>query len=124
MIENMNSKMITNSQVQKLNLKKQKQKQSKQPTRAGTESQKWRSHGGLSAGKGREENERKGTGNKKHKWQVQNRQGELKNSVGNGEAKELLCTTHGHELKGENVGGMGYAGQKGIKWENGTTVIA
>ena len=45
----------------------------------------------------------KGTGNKKHKWQVQNRQGEVKNSVGNGEAKELIWTTHGHELR---VGGQ------------------
>ena len=39
----------------------------KQTTRTGTESKKWRSHGGLSAGKGREENGGKGTGNKKHK---------------------------------------------------------
>ena len=30
--------------------KKQKQKQTKQTTRTGTESQKWRSHGGLSIG--------------------------------------------------------------------------
>ena len=29
----------------------------------------------------------KGTGNKKHKWQVQNRQEEVKSSIGNGEAK-------------------------------------
>ena len=28
----------------------------------------------------------KGTGNKKHNWLVQNRQGEVKNSIGNGEA--------------------------------------
>ena len=41
----------------------------------------------------------KGTGNKKHKWQVQNRQGEFKNSTGNREAKELICMTHGHELR-------------------------
>ena len=66
----------------------------------------------------------KGTGNKKHKWQVQNRQGEIKNSMGNVEAKELICMTHGHELNGENVGGREYAGQKEIKGENGTTVIA
>ena len=26
----------------------------------------------------------KGIGNRKHKWQVQNRQGEVKNSIGNG----------------------------------------
>ena len=25
---------------------------------------------------------------------------EVKNSIGNGEAKELICTTHGHELWG------------------------
>ena len=35
-------------------------------TRTGTESQKWRSHGELSAGKGMGKNGRKGTGNKKH----------------------------------------------------------
>ena len=51
---------------QQLNLK-QKQKQTKQTTRTGRESQKWRSHGQLSAGRGREENRGKGTGNKKHK---------------------------------------------------------
>ena len=42
-------------------------------------------------------NGEKGTGNK-HKWSVQNRQGEVKISIGNGEVKELMCTTHGHEL--------------------------
>ena len=31
--------------------------------------------------------------NKQHKWQVENRQGEVKNSIGNVEAKELICTT-------------------------------
>ena len=35
----------------------------------------------------------KGTRNKKHKWKVQNTQGEVKNSMGNGEAKELTCMT-------------------------------
>ena len=40
-------------------------------------------------GRGWVENEGKDTGNKKHKWQVQYRQGEVKNSMGNGEAKEL-----------------------------------
>ena len=39
----------------------------------------------------------KGTGNKENSWWVQNRQGEVKNSIGNGEAKELTCPTHGHE---------------------------
>ena len=46
---------------------------------------------------------------------VQNRQGEVKNSMGNGEAKELLCMTHGHELRAGNDGGTGCKGQKGTK---------
>ena len=35
--------------------------------------------------------------------------------MGNGEAKELTCTTHGHELRWGNAGGMGVTGQRGIK---------
>ena len=50
------------------------------------------------------------TGNKKHKWYVENRQGEVRNSMGNGEAKELTCTTHGHD-KGGNTGGRGVQGR-------------
>ena len=46
---------------------------------------------------------------------MENRQGEGKNSVGNVEAKELICMTHGHELKGGNVDGRGCAGQRGKK---------
>ena len=42
----------------------------------------------------------KGTENKQHKQQVENRQGEGKNSIGNVEAKDLICMTHGHELWG------------------------
>ena len=34
-----------------------------------------------------------GTENKQHKWQVENRQGEVKNTIGNVEAKELICMT-------------------------------
>ena len=49
----------------------------------------------------------KGMGNKKHKWRAQNKQGEVKNSMGNVEAKELICTTHGHELRWGNDGGGG-----------------
>ena len=58
-----------------------------------------------------------------YKWWVENRQGEGKNSLGNVEAKELICTTHGHELMWGNMGGRGCAGQRGIKG-GGTTVIA
>ena len=44
-------------------LKKLKEKQNKQTTRTGTESQRWRSHGGLSVGRGKE-NEGKCTENR------------------------------------------------------------
>ena len=58
----MNIKMTTNN-YQPLSLN-QKQKQTKETTRRGTEPQKLRSHKGLSAERGREENGGKGTGNK------------------------------------------------------------
>ena len=87
----------------------------KQTTRTGTEPQKWRSHGGLSTGEWEGKRAGKGTENKQHKWQVENRQGEGKNSIGNVEAKELISMTHGHELKWGNVGGMGWAGWCGVK---------
>ena len=44
--------MITNSPTEPKQKQKQKQKQTKQTTRTGTDSQKWRSHGGLSGGRG------------------------------------------------------------------------
>ena len=50
----------------------------------------------------------------------------VKNSIGNRKAKELICTTHGHELSEGGcwrVGGTRLRGIKGIK-KNGTTVIA
>ena len=59
--------MTTNSQLSTTE-PKTKSKTNKETTRPGTESQKWRLQGGLSAGRGREENARKRTGNKKHKW--------------------------------------------------------
>ena len=36
--------------------------------------------------------------------------GEVKNSIGNGEAEELICMTHGHEVSGGNAGGRGGTG--------------
>ena len=107
--------MTTNSHLSTTEPKKQNQKQTEQTTRTGTESQKWRSHEMISERRERRGNGRKGTGNKKHKWQVQNRQREVKNSRGNRKAKELICMTHGHELSrgGGNAGGWRTAGGGG-----------
>ena len=55
----------------------------------------------------------KGTENKQHKWQVENRQWEGKNSVVNVEAEELISMTHGHELQGGMWEGGG--GQDGVE---------
>ena len=79
---------------------------------------------GLSTGQGKEENGGKGTGIKKHKWQEQNR-GAVKNSIGYEEAKNLMCTSHGHELReGGLLEGRGIPGGGGHGGKNGTTVIA
>ena len=56
--------MTTNLQLSTTDSKKQKQ--TKQ-TRTGTESQIWRSFGGLSAGRGKGENEGESAGIKKYK---------------------------------------------------------
>ena len=58
-------------------------------------------------GRGRRDNRGEGTQNEKHNWQVQNRQGEVKYSIGNGEAKELTYMTHGHELRWGMLVGRG-----------------
>ena len=119
--------MTTNSQLSTTKPKETKQNKNKLSKQLEQEqkSQKWRSHGGLAAERGNRESEGKCTGNKKHKWQVQNRQGEGKNSVGNGEAKELTCMTHGHELRWGNAGGRWGARQRGIEGrKNETTIIA
>ena len=115
----MNSKM-TNSQLLTTEPKKQKQKLSKQ-----LEQEQNHRNGDHKEGyqQGGEEGrmEGKGTGNKKHNWQAQNRQVKV-NSIGNGEAKEFICMTHGDELKvGE---GMQVGEGCRAKGKNGTTVIA
>ena len=61
----MNIKKAINSQLSTTGPKKKKTK-TKQMTRTGTESQKWRSPGGLSKERGRRKNGEKGTGNRKH----------------------------------------------------------
>ena len=68
----------------------------------------------------------KGARIKKYNWEVQNRQGDVKNSRGNGEAKELICTTHGHELSrvtGEESRVLGGVGQRGKNWDNCNSII-
>ena len=73
------------------------------------------------------ENGRGSTGNKKYKWQAQNRQGEVKNSIGNLEVKELIYTTHRHELTGASECGWDRVCRvernKGGKWENCNSII-
>ena len=96
----MNSKMTINSQLSTAEPKnKNKRKLSKQLE----EEQINRNRGHMEDyqhGGGRVRNGGKDTRNKKHKWQVQNRQGQAKNNIRNVEAKELICTMHGHELRG------------------------
>ena len=48
-------------------------------------------------GKGRGRMGEKVQGLRSTNWQVQNRQGEVRNGIGNGAAKELICMTHGPE---------------------------
>ena len=47
--------------------------------------------------------------------------------MGNGEAKELIGMTHGHELRWGNDGGRWGTGQRGIKgrkkWDNCNSII-
>ena len=98
--------------------------QTKQTSRTGTEPQKWRSHGGLSAGErvGRDQEkvQRISSINGRQK-----RQGEIKNSIGNGEAKELICMTHGHELRGNCRRKWGLIpGTEGNGGKIGTTIRA
>ena len=62
----MNSKMTANSQL--LTTTPKTKTKTKQTARTGTESQKWRSLGGLSTGEWEGERGGKGTENKYHKW--------------------------------------------------------
>ena len=94
----MNSKMTTNSKLSTTELKKKNPKQ-KQTTRTGTESQKWRSHGELSVGRGRMWAKVQGIRSINGRFKINRK---FKNSIGNEEAKELTCMTHGHELSGRD----------------------
>ena len=94
MIRNTNSKITTNSQLSTTECKKTKTKLkmnegNNQHRNKFTEIEiTWRVISRKGEGEGG-----KGTGNKKHNWQVQNRQEKVKNIMGNGEAKELICMT-------------------------------
>ena len=83
----MNSKMTTNTTINNCTLKNKnklsKQLEQEQNHRNGDHME------GYQWGEGGERMGGKGTGNKKHKWQVQNRQGLVKNSIGNVKAKNL-----------------------------------
>ena len=116
----MNIKMATNSQLSKTEFKKH----TKRTTRTGTESQIQRSFGGLLTGRGKGKNRGKGVWIKKHNLQVQNRQGDVKSSIENGVAKELICMTHGHELRGGLLEGMGILGGGRQRGKIGTTITA
>ena len=55
---------------------------------------------------------------------VGTKQGEVKNSTGNGEAKEFICTIHGHELRGRGECWQERgARRRSIKGRNNGTVI-
>ena len=45
--------------------------------------------------------------------------GEVKNSIGNVEAKELICTTHGHELSVGWRGVVGWRECRGLREKRG-----
>ena len=66
----MNSKMTTNSKLSTTEPKKQKQKQTKQTIRTGTDSQKQRSHEGLSVGRGRMGEKVKGIGSISGRYKI------------------------------------------------------
>ena len=59
----------------------------------------------------------------KHNWWVQNRQGDVKNSMGNGEGKELICMAHGHELGRGCWREVGYPLEGGKVGKTRTAVI-
>ena len=81
----------------------------------------------VSSGRVGEERGGKVTENKKHKWWVEDRQRDIKNNRGNGEAKELIYMSHRHELRQGMLEGWEVQGGGGIKgeenWENCNSII-
>ena len=104
----MNSKMTTNLQLLTIEPKQTNKQANNQNKNRITE---MKTTGRVFSGGVGGDNGEQGTENKLHKWQVENRQGEVQNSIGNVEAKELTCTTHVHELKGGMLVGGGVQGR-------------
>ena len=94
----MKSKITTNSQLSTTEPRKQT-KLTKQRTRIEQNHRNGDHMEGYQQGRGQRENGGKGIENNQYNWQVQNRQWEVKNSIGNGESKELICMAQGHELR-------------------------
>ena len=111
--------MTTNSQLSTTKPKETKSKTNSANNWNRKQSNRNRSHGGLSAGGGKGRMGKKVHGIRN--WQEQNRLGKVKNSIGNGEANEPACMTHGHELRGGIAGrngGTRWKGAKEKKWDN------
>ena len=51
------------------------------------------------------------------RYKLDRGEGAGKNSIGNGEAKELICTTHGHKLRGQECLWEGWCRAEGNKRE-------
>ena len=123
----MNSKMTTNSQLSTTKPKKiknknelSKQVEQEQIHRNGDHMEGYQQGGGQ--GKMREKVQEMRSIICGYK-----RQEEVKSSIGNGEVKELTCTTHGHELRGWNSGWKGGCRVEGDngerKWDNCNSII-
>ena len=71
----------------------------KQTNRTGTESEKWTSHGGISVGRGKGGmgGNVQGRSSIISRYKIDGKR--LKNGIGDRGLKELICTTHGHELR-------------------------
>ena len=64
-------------------------------------------------------------GLKSTNWQLQNCHGDVKYSIGNREAIELICMTHGHEQRsGDCLREWAVGAERGEGGKTGTTVIA
>ena len=95
--------------------------QTKLTSRTETESQIWRIFEGLSLGRRKGEDGGKGAGSQKYKLVVRE-QTDVKNSTGNGVAKELVCIIYGHELREDCQREWGVPGGGGQREKIGTVI--